>query len=65
MENVNGAPGYSTDIMGTLFYRIGIAGQHPVGIPDTGLGATIATITFIVLCIGVIPTLKKTQTREE
>jgi raffinose/stachyose/melibiose transport system permease protein len=65
MENVNGAPGYSTDIIGTLFYRVGIAGQHPVGIPDTGLGAAIATITFLVLCLGVIPTLRKTQTKND
>jgi raffinose/stachyose/melibiose transport system permease protein len=60
-ENVNGAPNYSTDLMGTLFYRIGIAGQHPVGIPDPGMGAAIATITFFVLCAGVIPTLRATQ----
>ncbi len=64
MENVNGAPAYSTDLIGTLFYRVGIAGQHPVGIPDPGLGAAIATITFFVLCAGVIPTLIKTQTKE-
>ena len=61
MENVNGAPGYSTDLIGTLFYRYGIAGQHPIGIPDPGLGAAIATITFFVLLLGVVPTLKKTQ----
>lgn len=61
MENANGAPGYATDILGTLFYRTSIAGQHPIGIPDTGLGAAIATITFIILCAGVIPTLYKTQ----
>jgi raffinose/stachyose/melibiose transport system permease protein len=64
MENVNGAPNYATDLMGTLFYRIGIAGQHPVGIPDPGLGAAIATITFFVLCVGVIPTLKATRGRD-
>lgn len=64
MENVNGAPNYATDLMGTLFYRIGIAGQHPVGIPDPGLGAAIAAITFFVLCAGVIPTLKATQGRD-
>ncbi|MDR2477817.1 MAG: sugar ABC transporter permease [Treponema sp.] len=63
MENVNGAPNYSTDLIGTLFYRIGIAGQHPVGIPDPGLGAAIAAITFFVLCLGVIPTLRATQGR--
>jgi raffinose/stachyose/melibiose transport system permease protein len=61
MENVNGAPNYATDLIGTLFYRTGIAGQHPVGIPDPGMGAAIATITFLVLCIGVLPTLKATQ----
>ena len=61
MENVNGAPNYATDLIGTLFYRVGIAGQHPVGIPTPGLGAAIATITFFVLCLGVIPTLRLTQ----
>jgi raffinose/stachyose/melibiose transport system permease protein len=64
MENVNGAPNYATDLMGTLFYRVGIAGQHPIGIPNTGMGAAIATITFFVLCLGVIPTLKATQGRD-
>ena len=64
MTNVNGAPNYATDLIGTLFYRTGIAGQHPVGIPDPGMGAAIATITFIVLCLGVIPTLRATQRGE-
>ena len=36
MTNARGAPEYSTDIMGTLFYRIGIAGQHPVAQPNMG-----------------------------
>jgi raffinose/stachyose/melibiose transport system permease protein len=61
MTNVNGAPNYATDLIGTLFYRVGIAGQHPVGIPDPGMGAAIAAITFFVLCLGVIPTLRATQ----
>lgn len=60
-ETVNGAPGYATDLLGTFFYRIGIAGQHPIGIPDTGMGATVATITFFVLLLGVIPTLNATR----
>jgi len=64
MQNVNGAPNYATDLIGTLFYRVGIAGQHPVGIPTPGLGAAIATITFFVLCLGVIPTLRATQGRD-
>jgi len=53
MQTANGAPQYATDILGTFFYRIGIAGQHPVGIPDRGLGGAVATITCIVLLIGV------------
>lgn len=65
METANGAPGYSTDIIGTLFYRTGIAGQHPIGIPDTGMGAAITTITFIILCLGVLPVLRLTQTKAE
>jgi raffinose/stachyose/melibiose transport system permease protein len=64
MENANGAPEYATDIIGTLFYRVGIAGQHPVGIPNPGLGAAIATSTFFMLMIGVIGILKLTKTEK-
>lgn len=54
MEGANGPPDYSTDLMGTFFYRTGIAGQHPVGIPDMGLGAAVATVTFVVLFAGIL-----------
>ena len=64
MENVNGAPQFATDIMGTFFYRIGIAGQHPVGIPDRGMGAAVATLTFLLLAIGVALIMGMTN-REE
>lgn len=60
MENVNGAPLYSTDIMGTFFYRVGIAGQHPVSIPDPGMGAAVATVTFAVLAAGAALILRFT-----
>ena len=63
MENVNGAPGYSTDLLGTLFYRVGIAGQHPIGIPDPGMGAAIATITFIILITGSLLILRLTKAK--
>ncbi len=64
MANVNGAPIYSTDLLGTLFYRVGIAGQHPVGIPDRGMGSAIATITFMILIVGVQLIQKFTRSRE-
>jgi len=65
MENANGAPQYSTDIMGTLFYRIGIAGQHPVGIPNPGLGSAIATVTFLMLLAGALAVLQITRSKDE
>ena len=64
MENVNGAPAFTTDILGTLFYRVGIAGQHPVGIPNPGLGAAIATITFFLLLAGSLFALRLTRAKE-
>ncbi len=64
MTTVNGAPNYASDIIGTLFYRTGIAGQHPVGIPDPGLGAAMSTVIFAVLAMGVLPVLRMTQTKE-
>ncbi len=54
MAGARGAPNYSTDLLATLFYRTGIAGEHPVGIPDMGMGASIATMTFLILLIGVL-----------
>lgn len=64
MENANGAPGYATDLIGTLFYRLGIAGQHPIGIPDPGMGAALATIMFIMLAGVSFLILRKTSTKE-
>jgi len=65
MEGADGQPLYSTDIMGTFFYRTGIAGQHPAGIPDLGLGAAVATLTFIALFIGVLVARRLTAARDE
>jgi raffinose/stachyose/melibiose transport system permease protein len=60
---VNGAPFYSVDLLGTLFYRVGIAGQHPVAIPNPGMGAAIATVTFFLLAAASLFILNKTRTR--
>ena len=64
METLDGAPDYATDLIGTLFYRYGIAGQHPVGIPEPGVGAAISTTVFAMLLCGVLPTLRATQGKE-
>lgn len=64
METANGAPNYATDLIGTLFYRVGIAGQHPVATPDPGLGAAIAAVVFVMLAVGSIITLRSTRTKE-
>jgi raffinose/stachyose/melibiose transport system permease protein len=53
MMGANGPPDYSTDILGTFFYRTAIAGEHPVARPDMGIGAAVATITFLILMTGV------------
>ena len=63
MQTANGAPAYTTDLIGTLFYRVGIAGQHPVAIPNSGMGATIATVTFVMLAAVSLFVLNRTRTR--
>jgi raffinose/stachyose/melibiose transport system permease protein len=62
-ETANGAPQYSTDLLGTLFYRVGIAGQHPVAIPNPDMGATIATVTFVMLAAASMFILNRTRTK--
>ena len=64
METLDGAPDYATDLIGTLFYRYGVAGQHPVGIPEPGVGSAISTSIFAMLLCGVIPVMVKTQGKE-
>ena len=53
MAGARGAPNYSTDLLATLFYRTAIAGEHPAGLPNMGIGASIATMIFLILMIGV------------
>jgi len=64
MANLNGYPLGATDLLGTLFYRIGIGGQHPLGIPNPGMGAAIATITFVFLAVISFVVLRATRTKE-
>lgn len=53
MAGARGEPGYATDLLATFFYRTAIAGEHPVAQPNMGIGASVATITFLILLTGV------------
>jgi len=64
MTNFNGAPNFATDLIGTLFYRYGIAGQFVIGIPEPGVGAAIASITFSMLAVVSFTVLRFTRTKE-
>jgi raffinose/stachyose/melibiose transport system permease protein len=65
MMGANGPPNYSTDILGTFFYRTAIAGEHPVARPDMGLGAAVATMTFAILMVGVAGWLYLSRQRDQ
>jgi raffinose/stachyose/melibiose transport system permease protein len=65
MAGAKGEPGYSTDLLATFFYRTGIAGEHPVGIPNMGMGAAIATMTFFILMAGVLTWLYFSRKQDE
>jgi raffinose/stachyose/melibiose transport system permease protein len=53
MAGARGEPAYATDLLATFFYRTAIAGEHPVAQPNMGIGAAVATCTFLILLVGV------------
>jgi raffinose/stachyose/melibiose transport system permease protein len=52
MKGALAGPNYSTDIMGTLFYRTFFGNQLQLG--DVTMGSTIATMMFIIILIGLM-----------
>lgn len=64
MAGSRGEPRHAADILGTFFFRTAIAGEHPVARPDMGMGATVATITFLILLVGVSAWLFLSRRRE-
>lgn len=52
MTSTKGDPGYSTDIFGSLFYRTTFSSAERGGW-GTGMGAAVATMMFIIVCVGV------------
>jgi raffinose/stachyose/melibiose transport system permease protein len=57
MEGTLAGPNYSTDVLGTLFYRTAF-GARTGAPPDMGMGATIAAIMTIFISAGAIFWLK-------
>ena len=53
MAGTRGEPGYAADLLATYFYRTGLAGEMPAARPNMGVGAAVATITFLILMTGV------------
>lgn len=52
IEGALAAPNFSTDLMGTLFYRTFFGQQLQLG--DPMFGATVATMMFFIILIGVL-----------
>lgn len=52
MTGTKGDPAYSTDIFGSLFYRTAFSSAERGGW-GAGMGAAVATMMFIVVCVGV------------
>jgi len=53
MAGTRGEPGYAADLLATYFYRTGLAGEMPAARPNMGVGAAVATVTFLILMAGV------------
>jgi raffinose/stachyose/melibiose transport system permease protein len=52
MKGALAGPNFSTDIMGTLFYRTFFGQQLQLGNPT--MGATVATMMFLIILAGVL-----------
>jgi raffinose/stachyose/melibiose transport system permease protein len=52
MKGANAGPDFSTDIMGTFFYRTFFGQQLQLG--DPMMGATVATVMFLIILTGVL-----------
>ena len=52
MKGANAGPDFSTDIMGTLFYRTFFGQQLQLGNPN--MGATVAAMMFLIILTGVL-----------
>jgi raffinose/stachyose/melibiose transport system permease protein len=61
IQGALGSPNYSTDVMGTLLFRTFFGQQLQIG--DTYMGATVASMMFFIILIGVTIYLALVQRR--
>ncbi len=61
MKGALAGPNFSSDIMGTLFYRTFFGNQLQLG--DASMGSTIATMMFLIILLGVMVYLFVIQRR--
>ncbi|MDE2384888.1 MAG: sugar ABC transporter permease [Alphaproteobacteria bacterium] len=61
MQGALAGPNFSTDIMGTLFYRTFFGNQLQLG--DPTMGSTIATMMFVIILMGLLVYLYVIQRR--
>lgn len=52
MSGVQGNPSYSTDVLGTYFYRLAFGAQGASGLTDIGLALAVASCLFVLLAVG-------------
>lgn len=53
MEGTQAGPYYSTDVLGTLFYRTAFSSLSGAP-PEMGLGAAIATVMFVIIALSTL-----------
>ena len=61
IQGALGAPNYSTDVMGTLLFRTFFGQQTQIG--DAYMGATVASMMFFIILVGVTIYLVGVQRR--
>jgi raffinose/stachyose/melibiose transport system permease protein len=63
MQGLIGNPMYSTDVLGTMFYRLAFGSQGSSGVGDTGMALSIATLMLIFIGAGTLFMLRMMQKR--
>jgi raffinose/stachyose/melibiose transport system permease protein len=63
MTGLDGAPNYSTDTIGTLFYRTAF-GSVDSGNPQIGIGSAIGVVIYLLTLVASVGSISGTRARE-